>query len=973
VTPERLRQIQKLYHSARERDPGHWTAFLAKACNGDDELRCEVESLLAADPPGRCFLDEPVMRQAAAILASAQDRSEYRFAPGLQLGPYVIETRLGAGGMGEVYRAKDQRLHRTVALKVLPQRLADTPGFRQRLEREAKAISSLNHPQICTLYDIGREGDVDYLVMEFLEGDTLAHRLKRGALPLAEALELAIQIASALAAAHAAGIVHRDLKPGNVMLTKSGAKLLDFGLAKGRSIEPVAGTAEPITTTGMLVGTVQYMSPEQIQGHQADPRSDLFAFGATLYEMLTGKRAFAGDSQLTSVNAILEKDPVPVGELQPLTPPALERVVSRCLAKDPENRWQNTSDLASELKWIAEAGGPPVPAPGSAGVAKGQRRKLVYVALAVILLSAAIVSAVSYMRLAQTPPRVITAEIAPPPKMHFNPAEFGGEPALSPDGRALAFCASDESGKTMLWVRSVDSLAARLLPGTEGASHPFWSPNSRTLGFFAAGELKTIEAEGGPAVAIAPSRDEGGASWNRDGTILFIPDIDKGVYAVAAAGGKPESVIAADPHKSGLFAHPRFLPDGKHFLFYLLDKSNNPALSGTYFASLGGQDKHLVLDNTPAIYAAGFLLYLRQGTLMAQAFDPELGRLKGDPPQRVVDGITLNYFHNNFDASENGMLVYRGNSGANQKRLTWFDRSGKNLGVTGEAADYWDVRLSPDGQKLASNSGNPNSEIFVDELARAVRMRLTVDPQADHGVPVWSPDGRRIAFAVLGGKVPKGIYVRNYSGAGVEELLLSDPERMIWPTSWSRDNRFVLYSRANPQYGNADISILPLAGDRPPRPFVQATGRAYDGQFSPDGRWVAYTSEESGRSEVYIVPFDAATVLNAAPVPGGARAGTRWQVSASGGSSPRWRRDSKEMFYLSPAGQMMAANVEERSNSMVVGTAHALFRCTPVPTVPSSAPYDVSADGSKFVVNSFGDDNSPLILLVNWTAHLKGQ
>src|SRR5450631_263745 len=344
-----------MYHLAREREPGERTDFLAGACKDDEDLRREVESLLAANRSGGCFLDQPVMLKAAGILASQQSGSEYRLATGLELGPYVIEARLGSGGMGEVYRARDKRLHRTVALKVLPQRLADTPGFRQRLEREAKAISSLNHPQICTLYDLGREGDVDYLVMEFLEGDTLAHRLKRGALPLAEALELAIQIASALAAAHAAGIVHRDLKPGNIMLTKSGAKLLDFGLAKVRTAEGVmqatmSNPAEPITTAGTVVGTLQYMSPEQIQGHEADARSDLFAFGATLYEMLTGKRAFAGESQLAVVNAILEKDPVTVSDLQPLTPPALERLVRRCLAKDPEKRWQNTSDLESELR-----------------------------------------------------------------------------------------------------------------------------------------------------------------------------------------------------------------------------------------------------------------------------------------------------------------------------------------------------------------------------------------------------------------------------------------------------------------------------------------------------------------------------------------------------------------------------------------------------------------------------------------------
>jgi Tol biopolymer transport system component len=978
VTPERFRQIEELYHSAREREPGRRTAFLAGACKDDEDLRREVESLLAANPSITCFLDEPVMRQAAGILASQQSRSEYRFAPGLELGPYVIEARLGAGGMGEVYRAKDKRLHRTVALKVLPQRLAHTPVLRQRLEREAKAISSLNHPQICTLYDIGREGDVDYLVMEFLEGDTLAQRLKRGALPLSEVLELAVQIASALAAAHAAGIVHRDLKPGNIMLTKSGAKLLDFGLAKVPAAEAVAeavtsSLAEPITTAGTVVGTVQYMSPEQIRGQEADTRSDLFALGATLYEMLTGKRAFPGESQLAVANAILEKDPEPLRDLQPLTPPALERVVKRCLAKNPEDRWQSTSDLASELRWIAEAGGTAVTAPSSEAVAKGRRRELLYAALAVIFLLTAMVSAVSYWRLTRTPARTIIAEIAPPGNVRFTSAMSGLDLALSPDGRALAFCGVDESGTTMLWVRSLDSLAAHPLPGSEGAGHPFWSADSRMLGFFAGGELKSIDAEGGPAVVVAGSSlGEHGGSWNSDGTILFVPDHNKGVYKVAATGGNPLPVIAADPHESRFFSHPRFLPDGKHFLYVF--GSSDPPSGGTYFASLDGTQKRLVIGgNTFAMYASGFLLYLREGTLMAQAFDAERGRLKGDPPHRVAERVARagGFIHPSFDVSETGILIYRTSSDAHEKRLTWFDRTGKNQGVTGEARDYWDVRLSPDGQRLASNAGVPTAEIWVDDLARAVHTRLTIDPHADHGVPVWSPDGNRIAFAVQGDKVRKGIYQTYSNGGGGQELLLSDSDRLIWPTSWSRDGRFILYSReagaAQPE--SVDIWILPLSGDRRPRLFIHAPGRAYDGQFSPDGRWVAYTSEESGRGEVYVVPFEAGTLLNTAAGP--ASAGARWQVSAKGGRSPRWRRDGKEIFYLSSTNQMMAAEVEERSNSMVVRTAQALFRCTPSKSDPWSAPYDVSPDGKKFVINSFGDDNTPLTLLVNWTAKLK--
>jgi Tol biopolymer transport system component len=975
VTPERLSQIEELYHLAREREPGQRAAFLAGACQDDEDLRREVESLLASEPSGACFLDEPVMRQAAGTFASQQSSSQLRFAPGLELGPYVIEAHLGAGGMGEVYRAKDKRLHRTVALKVLPKRLADTLGLRQRLEREAKAISSLNHPHICTLYDIGRQGEIDYLVMEFLEGDTLAQRLKRGALPLSEVLELAIQIASALAAAHAAGIVHRDLKPGNIMLTKSGAKLLDFGLAKVRAAEALAGAAmsspaEPITTTGTVVGTAQYMSPEQIQGREADARSDLFAFGATLYEMLTGKRAFAGQSQFAVVSAILEKEPEPVRDLQPLTPPALERVVRRCLAKDPEKRWQNTSDLESELRWIVEASGTRFTAAGSEAVARGRKRELLYGALAVIFLLAAILSAASHWRLARTPARAISSEITPPDKVRFISYIVGGEPRLSPDGRALAFSGADENGKTMLWVRSLDSREARALPGTDEALDPFWSADSRKIGFFAGGKMKSIEAEGGPVVEVADGcPNEGGGSWNRDGTILFVPD-EGALYKVTGAGAHPLPVLANDPHK--VFVKPRFLPDGKHFL--IASDSPDPAARGMYFASLDGRESRLVLGgNLLAIYASGFLLYVQGNTLMAQAFEPERGQLKGDPPQRVVDRVERagGYFANTMDAAENGILIYRTIGEFDQKRLTWFDRTGKNLGITGEVGSYWDVRLSPDGQKLASNAGNRYSDIWVDDLARAVRTRLTIDPDTDHGIPVWSPDGSRIAFAVLEGKIRTGIYQKHSNGAGGEELLLADSDRSIWPTSWSRDSRFLLYSREAARPEDSDIWVLPMAGDHAPRPFVQARARAYDGEFSPDGRWVAYTSEESGRGEVYVAPFRASSLLTTGPGPASAGAGGRWQVSASGGRSPRWRRDGKEIFYLSQANQIMAAEVEEKGNSMIVRAARALFRCTPVPSLPSSAPYDVSPDGQKFVINILSDDTQRLILLVNWTAKLK--
>jgi len=909
---------------------------------------------------------------------------------GTRLGPYEILSFIGAGGMGEVYRAKDTRLDRIVAIKVLPGHLSSNPDLRARFEREAKAISALQHANICVLHDLGKEADVDFLVMEYLEGETLAARLARKPLALDEALRISIEVADALDAAHRRGVIHRDLKPGNIMLTKSGAKLMDFGLAKPHglatsgslpafsAVATMTSPASPITTAGTVVGTVQYMSPEQIQGHEVDARSDLFAFGATLYEMLSGKRAFEGKSQLSVASAILEKDPAPLNTLQPLTPLSLDRVINKCLAKDPEDRWQNARDLATQLRWIAE-GGAPDTAAGSQAVAKGQKRDLLYgtLALALVFLLAAIFSAVSYWRLARAPVRPIVAQIVPPENARFS---FGGAtlslPSLSPDGHALAFPEVDENGKLMLWVRPLNSLAAHPLPGTEGVRAPFWSPDSRTLGFFADGKLKTIDASGGPPTVVAAAPDAGGGSWNRDGTILFVPD-NKALYRVAAAGGNPVLVTAPDTSKFSFLMVPKFLPDGKHFLYWA--GGRDPALAGTYFASLEGKEQRLLVrDAGGASYASGLLVFVRGGTLggtlMVQGLDPVAGQLKGDP-QPIVERVTTNFLGGVFAVSENGLLVYQAVGGEIEKRLTWLDRTGKNLGVTGEAKDYYDLRLSPDGRKLAVNASYPagalNSEIWVEELARSVHMRLTIDPETDHGIPVWSPDGKWIVFGALQGKARAGIYQKPSNGAGSEELLLptENSTAQIWPTSWSHDGRFILYTHGDIGLSQADIWVLPLVGDRKPRLFVQAPPAVSDGQFSPNGRWVAYTSRESGRDEVYVVPFDAAKALN--PVSGAAIAtgGGKWQISPNGGRCPRWRGDSKEIFYLSLSNQMMASDVEENGNSIQVRTPQALFRSA-IQSAPF-APYDVTADGKKFVINTLSEHDEPLTLLVNWTASLK--
>jgi eukaryotic-like serine/threonine-protein kinase len=902
---------------------------------------------------------------------------------GTRLGPYEILSPLGAGGMGEVYRARDTRLDRTVAIKVLPAHLSLNPDLRARFEREAKAISGLQHAHICVLYDVGKEADVDFLVMEYLEGETLAARLARKPLALDETLRIAIEVAEALDTAHRHGVIHRDLKPGNIMLTKSGSKLMDFGLAKPHglaasgsmpafsAVATMTSPVSPITTAGTVVGTVQYMSPEQIQGQEADARSDLFALGATLYEMLAGKRAFEGKSQLSVASAILEKDPEPLSALKPVTPPALERLVRKCLAKDPEDRWQNARDLATELKWIAEGATQPV----TPRAARARRREYLYAALAVVFLLA-IVSAVSYRLLARAPVGTIVAEISPPNGVRFSfSGATGGPPVLSPDGRTLAFTGLDQSGTPALWVRSLDSASAHPLAGTEGADDPFWSADSRALGFFAGGKLKTVGLSASHPLVVADGPADAGGSWNREGTILFVPDYIKGVFKVAAKGGNPVLVAAMDASKYTFYQYPRFLPDGKHFLYAA--HSGDPAIAGTYFASLDGeQSRLLVTGETGGIYASGYLLYLREGTLLAQAFDPARGQLKGDP-QAVAERVAAASGAGLFDVSQNGTLIYQTGSSGTEKRMTWFDRTGKNLGVTGEVADYYDLRLSPDGQRLASNAaypaGAPNSEIWVDELARGVHMRLTIDPATDHGIPVWSPDGGRIAFGALQGKAPRGIYQKPSNGAGSEVLLLASEgaDTQLWPTSWSRDGKFILYTQGEIGLSRADIRILPMEGDRKPRVLVKAQAPASDGQFSPDGRWIAYTSHESGRNQVYVVPFDAAKVLN--PISGSASAGGggKWQVSASGGRCPRWRRDGKEIFFLTPASQMMAAQVEEKGNGIEVQSPQILFKSAV--EAATFAPYDVTPDGKKFVIDAVKEQDTPLTLVVNWTASLKKQ
>jgi len=899
------------------------------------------------------------------------------FMLGKTLGHYEILEQVGAGGMGEVYRARDKRLDRAVAIKVLPERFSAHDVLRERFEREARTISQLNHPHICALYDIGEHDGVNFLVMEYLEGETLEKRLSRGPLPPEQALRLGVEIAEALDRAHRQGIIHRDLKPGNIMLTKAGAKLLDFGLAKFKvdavpvssALTEMATESRKLTGEGTLLGTLQYMAPEQLEGKEADGRADIFALGAVLFEMVTGRAAFTGKSQASLIAAILASDPPPLATLQPMTPPALDRVVKQCLAKDPDERWQTARDLAAELKWIAN---PPVAAasspPGVAHRKRRNRERLAW-ALAAVFLAAAVAGLAAYLRLRNSPAPLVVTDISAPKGAQFA-FVAAPPPALSPDGRALVFAARDASNTTRLWVRRLDSASAQPLPGTEDPASAFWSPDGRRIAFYAHHQLQVIEASGGQPLVLSDAPATGGAAWNREGTILFAQG-NEGIYRLAATGGAPVQVIAREASRYAFYMAPRFLPDGKHFLYV----AANPGFAGdTYYASLDGKENRSVIPGGGrAVYSSGFLIHGRGASLEAEPFDPESGQLKG-AAHRIVDQVRIGTFFAVFDASDNGVLIYEPTGrAATETQLAWFGRDGKRLGLIGAPGVYYDLRLAPDGHRLAFSAGNPKSEIWADDLVRGLRMRLTFDPDTDKGIPVWSPDGNRLLFATLrGGKARIGLYEKASDGASGEKLLVASdaPDREWWATDWSRDGRFLLLSRGDMvNSAKADIWVLPLTGDGKSSLFLSAAAAVYDGHFSPDGRWVAYTSRESGRTEVYVVPFDAARYLKEGR--GNAGPAGKWEVSTEGGNVPRWRRDGRELYYLTPDNHMMAVEVEGKGASFQVGRSQPLFLA---PTNPFELTYDVAPDGKRFVM-SFApeEDNDSLALMLNWTSLLKSE
>jgi eukaryotic-like serine/threonine-protein kinase len=887
---------------------------------------------------------------------------------GTKLGPYEIQSQLGAGGMGEVYRALDTRLNRTVAIKVLPAHLSSSAELKQRMEREARAISSLNHPHICQLYDIGSHQGTQFLVMEFLEGETLAQRLRKGPMPLHEVYKIGIAVAQALEVAHRQGIVHRDLKPGNIMLTPAGAKLMDFGLAKpvglptGSASGPVpsftaaatisgASPLTPLTTAGSIVGTIQYMSPEQIEGKEADTRSDIFALGAVLYEMAAGKRPFDGKSQISLASSILEKDPEPISAIQPVVPPAFDHVVATCLQKNPEDRYQTAHDIKLELQWIASDKSKAPATAAAPSTAESKRRTLPWLAaLAAALLLGG--TAGFFLRRFPAAPSTRTL-IDPPENTTLNlSGDYAGPPVLSPDGTMLAFTATGADGKASIWVRPMNSLQAHPLADTTSATFPFWSPDSRSLAFFADGKLKTIEVNSGSAQVVCNISFGRGGTWGSNGVIIFSPGPEGALMQVSAAGGTPTPATTIDMSQQTSHRWPFFLPDGKHFLYAAINHDPSKSANDTlYYGSLNGKENRALFhSHFNAVFASGYLVFGRNDQVMAQPFDPSNGKLSGEPQGLATGALNdTSTWHMGASASNNGLLAL-GSGGSADRQLIWLDRATKQITTAEENLEnLLFATISPQGDRAALQISSGQNDIWVLDFARRVRTRLTFGP-VGNTFPVWSPDGKWIAFFSL--RNSQFSIVRKPSDGSGEEEILTVVDQPVELTDWSQDGKFLLYSRADTN-GFATWA-LPLQGER--KPFL-VVPRGRNGRFSPDGRWLAYQSAESGNVEVYVVAF------------GGGQG--KWQVSANVGSTPRWSKDGKELFFRDGHSALVAVPVREVPGALQFGTPQSLVTQWSVVGQPF---FDVAPDGKKILLDRMARDVSQSVTVVtNFTAELKAK
>ena len=874
--------------------------------------------------------------------------------------------------MGEVYRARDEKLNRDVAIKILPIAFSQDPERLLRFEQEAQAAGALNHPNILSVYDVNTHDGAPYVVSELLEGESLRDRMTGAALPQRKAIEFALQIANGLAAAHEKGIVHRDLKPDNLFITRDDrVKILDFGLAKlvqsadKNKAQTDVPTRKVHTDPGTVMGTVGYMSPEQVRSQPIDHRSDIFSFGAVLYEMVSGRRAFHRDSAVESLNAILRDDPPELTETSAKINPALDKIVRRCLEKKPERRFHSAHDLGfalealtapsdSSLKTQTTAVTQNQTGAGRFGLLRNAW--LGWIVAGAFLLLTLGLAWTYFTRPSPSDARVMRLSILPPEKATLI---AGQAPTVSPDGTHLVFVVTDAMGKTVLYLRALDSPAAQPLVGTDGGMLPFWSPNGREIGFFAGGKLKKIEIAGGQPVTLADAPVPRGGSWNQDGVIIFLPAPPAPTLRISAAGGVPTPLNSVDiPNGEFPRSFPQFLPDGRHYLFL----SGGSRKAGTRFISIGSLDsketKAVLTTDFSAVYAKpGYLLFRREAMLMAQKFDAERLELSGDPfplaEQVGFDGITYQML---VSASDQGVLAYQ-SLGAGKTQLVWFDREGKKSGVAGAPGDYSDLALSPDDKRLAFFRVDPdtgNADIWLMDLASGEPSRFTFDTAVDFA-PIWSPDGERIAFASLREGAPN-LFQKMANGSGQEDPLYQSPLAKL-PSDWSNDGRFLLCGTVDPKT-KYDLWVLSIGGDRKWEVFWQTPANESRAMFSPNGRWVVYESDESGKKEIYVQSFPAS--------------GAKWQISVSGGSQPHWRRDGKELFYLGADRKVTAVDVNTEAPTFAHGTPRALFE-TRISKETAGDQYVVTSDGQRFLVNTLAEEAAytPISVVLNWTAGLK--
>jgi tRNA A-37 threonylcarbamoyl transferase component Bud32 len=967
MTPERWQEIERLYHAALARNQDERAAWLDAACLDDAELRKEVESLLEVSANAPAFLAASALQVTARALASDPPR----LVAGQVVGSYEILEPIGAGGMSEVYKARDTRLGRTVAVKVLSPAYADDAVWRQRFERESRALAALSHPHICQVFDVGRDDGVEFLVMEYLEGDTLAARLARGPLPLDQALRHGIAIADALAQAHRRGVLHRDLKPGNIMLTRSGISLLDFGLARLTDDDPSFTRHEPgdetLTREGVILGTLHYMSPEQLDGRPADARSDIFAFGAVLHEMLTGQRAFDGPGRAAVIAAILGQTSTTVSDVQRAAPAALDRVIGKALAKDPDERWQDAGDLRDELKWIADDiahGTARQATPTLTGAAadksvphtaRGFVPWALFAGACLALLALAVVHYRQRPAAPAAPPRVTRMTMAASGTAALDIAT-GRSLAITPDGGRVAYV----GGSNQLFVRALDRLdAAAIHSGAAPLTWVFTSPDGQWVGFVEGNVLRKVAITGGPPITIAHTGAVFGATWTPDDSIIFASsERATGLQRVSAAGGAVTVLTRPDPSRGELdHLWPEVLPSGRAVLMTITATTGGLAAAQVAVLDLvTGTRTVLARGGSHGHYlASGHLVYTAEGALRAVAFD--LGRLevRGSPVTVLTRLVTTPQGSGDFVVAADGTLAYvdaPGATAATERTLVWVDRQGREEALAAPPRPYFHPRLSPDGTRVAVAIADEENDIWIWDLARQTSSRVTFDPAADFA-PLWTPDGRRLIFFSQRGSEP-GLFWQRADGSGSAERLGTGAP----PTGVTPGGTHVLFAAT----GNRDLVMGALDGTHRVEPLLQDPSVERNGIVSPDGRWLAYESDRSGRFEIYVRPFP--------DVDGG-----QWLISTAGGTRPLWAPDGKELFHVAPGGAIMASRVDARAG------AWSASRPTTVVDGPYATEgvrdrrsYDVSADGRRFLVikQPRSEATVPQIVVVQqWLEELK--